>query len=258
MIAVTQLLLWGLVALIGLAQPRGRAGHVARTVEWAELVLVGFNDDEMSRGSNLAEVLASNPDVIFIQEGRAADYRRLRDSQTGEKLLPMHTWGVHQDTRTPARAGSVIIFRHLRSMRTGAGFAFGVKARGLMARWIAWLRCLIPGPGGRRSFLFSAHRPPLRDRRWWQPFDTALWARLRLALAAGRLVLGQMDSNQHGGPPRLPSTLRWVASGNSIDGFVLSREIRIVEGPIELPTNTSDHHPILLAVHIPLTRRTHR
>jgi hypothetical protein len=213
-----------------------------------DLVLIGCNDDLHSRGSNLAELLKHDPDVVFIQEGRVADYRNLRHE--GKRLLPYQTWGVHQDTSSPARAGSVVIFRHDRFARTGSGWTFTVHARGLMGRWIAWVRGTVL-PAHERTFLFAAHRPPLRTRAWWRPFDAALWARLRLALAARRLVIGQIDSNEHGGPPKLPKRLRWVAHGRSIDGFVLSKRIRILDGPTQLPKHTSDHHPIRLRVRIP-------
>lgn len=245
---MTTLILAGVLALVGLS-----AAGVARRA-FVELVLIGCNDDWASRASNLAELLAHDPDVIFIQEGKAADYRELTDEH-GRRLLPFHAWGVHQDTTSPARAGSVVIYRHQAFDRTGGGWTFAVHAHGLLARWIAWLRGRI---GGRRVFLFSAHRPPQRTRHWWRPFDLALWARLRHALAARRLVIGQMDSNQHGGPPRLPKRLRWVAVGKSIDGFILDRRITVVDGPTELPKNTSDHHPIKLRVRIPVPANRRR
>jgi hypothetical protein len=225
--------------------------HGGRATRFVELVLIGCNDDFNSRASNLAELLAHDPDIIFIQEGKAADYRHLR-GRDGKRLLPMHTWGVHQDTRHPertGRSGSVVIYRHDAFTRTAGGFRFGVRARGLLPRWTAWLRGRL---GGVRAFLFATHRPPVRARAFWHPFDVATWARVRLALAAGRVVLGQMDSNEHGGPPRLPRGLRWVAAGRSIDGFVLSRSAEVLQGPEELPKGSSDHHPIKARVRIPL------
>jgi hypothetical protein len=248
---VTTLLLAGFLALLGLA-------HGRRFVDRVELTLIGCNDDFNSRASNLAALLERDPDIIFIQEGKAADYRGLLDprpGRTARKLLPRNLWRVHQDTSTAARAGAVVIYRHDVVLGTGAGFTFGVKALGLLARWIAWVRGTI---SGRRVFLFSAHPPPFRARRWWHPFDVALWARLRTALAARRLVIGQMDSNRHGGQRGLPKRLRWVAVGKSIDGFVLSRSIEILDGPTELPKGSSDHHPITLRVRIPVTGRKPR
>lgn len=224
------------------------AGTAAR---WVDLVLIGCNDDWASKASNLAELLKHGPDVIFIQEGKAAHYRNLRvdpHDPHSSRLLPYDTWGVHQDTSSPARAGSVVIWRHDKTRATGMGFAYGTKAAGTLTRWIAWVRAVI---GGTRMFLFSAHYPPQRVRAWWKPFGLHLWARVRLALAAGRLVIGQMDSNQHGGPAGIPNGLHWVAVHGSIDGFVLSRRIRVVGHVEELPKHTSDHHPILLHVRVP-------
>jgi hypothetical protein len=246
---VTALLLASVLALLGLA-------HGGRAQRWVELTLIGCNDDFNSHASNLVELLAHAPDIIFIQEGKAADYRGLLDTRpgrTGKKLLSRAEWRIHQDTSSPDRAGAVVIYRHDVVLGTGAGFTFAVKAHGLLARWIAWIRGTISGC---RVFLFSAHRPPLRARGWWHPFDVALWARLRLALAARRVVIGQMDSNEHGGPPRLPRRLRWVAVGQSIDGFVLSDKVRVVAGTLEqLPKGSSDHRPIKLRVRIPVTGR---
>jgi hypothetical protein len=245
---VTGLLLVAFLAIAALAHGR-QAG------EFVELVLIGCNDDFNSRGSNVAGFLAHDPDFIFIQEGKAADYRNLRGAD-GKKLLPIHTWGVHQDTRHPertGRSGSVVIYRHDAFTRSAGGFTLGVRARGLLPRWTAWLRGQIHHV---RVFLFSTHRPPVRARAFWHPFDLATWARVRLALATGRVVLGQMDSNEHGGPPNLLRGLRWVALGRSIDGFVLSRSVEVLQGPQELPKDTSDHHPIKLRVRIPVSGRT--
>jgi hypothetical protein len=230
------------------------AGRPARARRYVELVLVGCNDDFNSRASNLAELLAAGPDVIFIQEGKAADYRALLDD-AGRQLLPIGLWGIHQDTSSPDRAGTVVIWRHDVITRTGSGFTFAVKAGGLLARWVAWVRGTVAGC---RVFLFSAHRPPVRDRHWWAPFDLALWARLDVALAARRIVLGQMDSNQHGGPPHLPAGLRWVAVGASIDGFIISSSVDVVAWPIELPYGSSDHHPIQMTVRLPTKTRPAR
>lgn len=248
---MTALFLAALLAFVGLAQVRGRGGFV-------ELLLIGCNDDFNSRRSNLAELLAHDPDVIFIQEGKAAHYRDLRETEndrTSRRLLPFHTWGVHQDTSSPDRAGTVVIYRHDLVSRTASGFTFGVKAAGLLTRWIAWVRGSIGTTVKVKVFLFSAHRPPLRARRWWHPFDLALWARLRGALAAGRVVLGQMDSNEHGGPPSVPRGLKVVDKGNAIDVFVLSRSVEVVEGPTALPKGSSDHHPYKLRVRIPVSGR---
>jgi hypothetical protein len=236
-------LLLAVLTLVGFAHARAGA--------FTDLTLIGCNDDFNSRASNLAELLKHNPDIIFIQEGKAADYRHLRDDE-GNLLLPRGLWGVHQDTSSPDRAGSVIIYRHddswaNRFVHEAGGFTFGVRARGLLTRWTAWLRGKI---GGRRVFLFSTHRPPFRARMFWRAFDLRTWARIRLALLAGRVVLGEMDSNEHGGPGRLPRGLRWLAVGRSIDGFIVSRGVEVLEGPTELPKGSSDHHPIKLVVRL--------
>lgn len=236
-----------LIALLGLlfaaAPPLKRAtGHVRRT-------LVTCNDDFVSAGSNMLEVLRHHPDVIFIQEGKREHYADLRHPRTGARLFPMAEYGVLQDNSNDAIAGSVVIWRHDSWKKTGSGFTFAVRAVGLLARYIAWIRVVVSG--GRKLFLFSAHRPPFRARRFWHVFDIALWARLARAIAVKRLILGGMDSNQHGGPPHLPRSLKWVAVGNSIDGFVLSQAIKVVSLN-ELPLGTSDHHPVVAVVDIPL------
>lgn len=242
------LLLVSILALLGLSTLSVIRG-------WVELVLIGCNDDWASKASNLAELLTHNPDVIFIQEGKAAHYRDLR-SPDGKRLLPRHVWGVHQDVSSPARAGSVVIFRYSAIRRGGSGFTYGTKARGILTRWIAWVRGSLAITGAWvRLFLFSAHYPPVRVRRWWRPFGLHLWARLRLAMAAGRLVIGQMDSNRHGGPTGIPRGLVWVAVPGSIDGFVLSKQIHVL-GPVEeLPKGSSDHHPIKIRVRVPVRPR---
>lgn len=246
---MTTLILAGVLALVGLS-----AAGVARRA-FVELVLIGCNDDWASRASNLAELLAHDPDVIFIQEGKAAHYRELRD-KGGKRLLPFHQWAVHQDTSSPARAGSVVIYRHaIPFERDRSGYAYGTRAKGTLTRWIAWVSGTILGI---RVFLFSAHYPPQRVRRWWRPFGLHLWARVRLAMAARRMVLGQMDSNRHGGPTGIPRGLRWVGVPGSIDGFVISRKVQVVGQVEQLPKNTSDHHPIKLRVRIPVPANRRR
>jgi hypothetical protein len=190
-----------------------------------ELVLIGCNDDFNSRGSNLAELLAHDPDLIFIQEGKAADYRG-----------PARTRGPRQAAAPDPHLGRPPGHLEPRPRRRARWSSTGTTpspappagSPSPYAPSGSWpVDRLAPRPRlRRRVFLFSAHRPPVRARRFWHPFDLALWARLRLALAAGRLVLGQMDSNQHGGPPTAAPRLRWVAVGRSIDGFVLSRSDR--------------------------------
>jgi hypothetical protein len=234
-----------LIALLGLLF--AAAPTAKRVAQWVDLTIICCNDDWASAGSNMAELLRHSPQLILIQEGKRAHYADLRDD-SGRRLFPMATWGVHQNTSNDAIAGSVVIWRHDSVKRTAAGFTFAVRAVGLLTRYIAWLRALL---GGRKVFIFSAHRPPYRTRQFWRPFDIALWARLRLALAARRLVIGGMDSNQHGGPPNLPAGLKWVAVGNSIDGFILSEKIKVVE-VTELPRGTSDHHPVLTHVRVPV------
>lgn len=240
------LLLAGALALLGLAAPR-------RARRFVELTIITCNDDWASKGSNLAELLAHGFDLLFIQEGKRAVYRTLSDSKTGARLLPITKYGVHQDTKSLARAGSVVVWDHTTIRRTGSGFTFGVKAPGLLARWVAWLRATA---GGRRLWPASAHRPPVRVRRWWDPFDVALIARTRLALAARRFPIIGMDCNEHGGPARLKRSLkalRWHAVGDSIDGFLLHRKIEVLS-ITELPKDTSDHHPVVARIRIPVGR----
>ena len=220
-----------------------------------DFTLVGLNDNFNSPGSNLEEALQHDPDFVFIQEGKGTRYRALRDHED-QRLLPYGRWAVHQDSSSEARAGSVVLSRLRPKTRLKkSGFTFGVRARGLLPRWIAWVKALVDAC---RLFLFSAHRPPVRARRWWHPYDLSLWALLRAALAGGWIVIGEMDSNEHGGPPRLPRGLKWVAKGNDIDGFVLSRSVEVLDGPRLLPKNTSDHHPVLLKVRVHYKRRAAR
>lgn len=226
--------------LPGLAQARARGRFV-------ELTIVTCNDAFTSKGTNLPDLIARGVDLIFVQEGRAAVYRNIRN-KAGGRVLPLHMYGVHQDPNSLDKAGSAVIWKHTAFNRSAAGYTFAVHAPGLMARWIAWLRGTI---GGRKAWLWSAHRPPIRDRRWWRPFDLAFKARLRLALRAHRLILGGMDSNQRGGPHYGIRGVRWHAVGDSIDGFLLSASIEVLSIE-ELPMDTSDHHPVIARVRVPV------
>lgn len=212
-----------------------------------QLVLISCNDDWASAGSNMVELLKRNPDVIFIQEGKRERYAAMKAD--GHRLFPPEEWVVHQDTSNQGIAGSVVIVRKTQSVHLGkAGFTFAVRASGLLPRYVAWMRA---GTLGVRLFLFSAHRPPVRVRRFWSRFDVALWARLKTALTARRIVLGGMDSNEHGGPSRIPAGLKWAGVSGSIDGFVLSKRIQVIHLQ-QLAKNTSDHHPVLARVRIPI------
>jgi endonuclease/exonuclease/phosphatase family metal-dependent hydrolase len=232
------------------------AAPAKKAARFFRLVLVTCNDDWASAGSNMTELLRlAKPDVIFIQEGKRANYAALVYPGSKRRLFPPEDWLVHQDISSEARAGSVVIVRKAAAPILGrAGFTFGVKATGLLPRWVAWVRVRIQGV---RFFLFSAHRPPVRVRRFWHPFDIALWARLKLAQAAGRVIMGGSDSNQHGGPSRIPRGLKWAGLRGSIDGFILSKRVRVAHIR-ELPKGTSDHHPVLATVEIPIPARARR
>lgn len=232
------------------------AAPARKTLELVRLVIVTCNDDWASAGSNMLELLRdTKPDIIFIQEGKRANYAALKHPATRLRLLPPEEWLVHQDLSSQARAGSVVIVRKAKVPFLGkTGFTFAVKAAGLLPRWVAWVRARVHGV---LLLLFSAHRPPVRVRRFWHPFDIALWARLRLALLAGRIILGGMDSNEHSGPSRIPKGLKWVAVGDSIDGFILSGQVRVMSIR-ELPKGTSDHHPVAAVVEIPVRVRHRR
>jgi hypothetical protein len=205
------------------------------------------NDDWASKGSNLADLIAAGCQLIFIQEGKRAHYRELRDADD-HRLLPYDTWGVIQDVSSPARAGSVIIWHHAAYSARKRGWTFGAKAPGIMARWMAWTRGHI---GRARVFLFCAHWPPVRVRRFQPVFTAAVRTRLWLAHQAGRVILGGVDSNQHGGPP-LPPWLHWhTAVPGSIDGLICSADV-IIDEARELPKDTSDHHPQVFVVRVPV------
>lgn len=215
------------------------------------LVVDVQNDNFNSPGSNLEHLLKEpNPDgtvgfdLLLIQEGKAEHYRDMRDSD-GRKLLPLNVYGVVQG-KGKAKAGSVIIYRykslHGHSLRHGRhGWTFGVAARGLLPRWIAWLRLLA-------GVVLSAHRPPMRTQKS-QPmslriFDHANRARLYLAHKGGHWIIQGMDANQAGGPGWVHGSkyLRWhSAKPRSIDGFVVSTKVR-VHRVRELPKWTSDHN----------------
>lgn len=218
---------------------------VSRSV-WVDRRLISCNDDWASKGSNLLELLRHDPDFIFIQEGKRAHYVTLRDSKTGTRLLDLNKYGVVQDWSSPAKAGSVVIYKRPSGKYGKHGFTFAVRARGLLPRYIAWVRASI---GSTKVFLFAAHRPPVRVKAFWHRFDVALYVRLAHAHAAGRIILGGMDSNEHGGPPH-PKWVKWVAVSGSIDGFIMSRDVHVVSGPRVLAKNTSDHHPVMCTVRI--------
>lgn len=232
----------------------------SRTVNYMALVVDVCNDNFNSPGTNVPHLLQHpNPDgtrgfdLLLIQEGKAEHYRQLRDDH-GDRLLPFDTYGIVQDTRSKAKAGSVIIYRYRtlagHTLRHGKwGWTFGVSARGLLPRWIAWLRLAA-------GLALSGHAPPERTQRS-QPrtlllFHAALRARMTLAVRAGRWVICGMDSNQHGGPSWVHGgRWRWVsARPHSIDGFVVSARVR-VDSVTELPKWTSDHNPQRMRCHVP-------
>jgi hypothetical protein len=220
-------------------------------MRYIPLVVDVQNDNFNSPGSNLEHLLNHpNPDgtvgfdIALIQEGKAEHYRTMEDEH-GKRLLSGSEYLVLQG-KGKAKAGSVIIARkvslHGHRLHHGRhGWTFGVAARGLLPRWIAWLRLLA-------GLVLSGHRPPMRTQRS-QPwslriFDRANRARLFAAHKAGRWIIEGMDSNEHGGPGWVHSSkyLRWVtAKPGSIDGFIVSSRV-VVHDVREFPKWTSDHN----------------
>lgn len=201
------------------------------------------NDDWATEGSNIEEVLGQQADVVGIQEGKRANYR---------KRLPIARFGVHQDTSSKARAGSVVVWDHHASMVAGrAGWTFGVKAPGLLARFVAYV---VFHPAKARRFAFlSAHWPPMRDRRFWHPFEIAVALLVRWFRVRGILVVIACDSNQHH-HRRVFAGLQWhSANPDSIDGFWTSPEIS-VETVRFLPHGSSDHRPQVARMVVPARR----
>lgn len=203
------------------------------------ITVATVNDDWASKGSNYAEV--ANVDVVLIQEGKRADYAKLVDPKTR---------GVLQDRTSAATSGSVIIWTLTAVLMQKTGLTFGVKAKGLLTRFLAWLRCTV---GGRRVLFISAHRPPKRARHWWHPFDLALAARVRRALLFRRVVIVGMDANE-----AMPRTLArmcgltWHSTGaDRIDGFLVSKSVT-VKSVRALPKDTSDHQPVVAVMEIAL------
>lgn len=204
-----------------------------------KLRLASVNDDFGTAASNVPEV-APHADVIFVQEGKRTPIDPLLD--TG--------WGVHQDISSDALAGSALAWRKSLVIVTAVGTTLGVLPHGaaMLARYIAWARGSFYG---RRLWLASCHRPPLRYRRLWPLFDAHLAARVRAARMARRLVVIGMDANERDAR-RLATLcgLKWVAPEGSIDGFLVSKSLRVSDVR-RLPRGTSDHHPVLATVHIP-------
>lgn len=201
------------------------------------------NDDWATAGTNIEHVLDHHADVVGVQEGKRENYR---------KRLPIAQFGVHQDTSSQARAGSVVVWDHHAGMTAGRrGWTFGVKAPGLLARFIAWV--VFHPPAARRFAFLSAHWPPSRVRPWWHPFEIVLAALIRWFRLRGILVVIACDSNQRH-HPRVFAGLVWhSASPTSIDGFWTSREIEVVE-VWSLPHGTSDHRPQVARMVIPPRR----
>lgn len=217
----------------------GHHKHRGETMTKSKFTLATCNDDWASAGSNIDDVKSC--DVVFIQEGKRAHYRKL--------LGPGYV--VRQSWLSKARAGSVIVIRKDSGLKLGGyGWTFGVDAVGLLPRWIAWQRAKATDVP---LLLMCAQRPPLRTAAWWNPFDIAFSARVRAALRAHREVLAGLDANQRDPSDLTRRTgLTWHTTNTTakhLDGFLVSRGVK-VSGITALPYDTSDHQPLVATVEI--------
>jgi hypothetical protein len=198
-----------------------------------------INDDWATpKKSNFSWVKA---DVMLGQETKFAHLRDLKDKKK---------FGVHQDFKNEAKAGSAIVWKKSDRIKAGdRGYALGVTPHGakMLARYINWTDMKIDGKNVR---MVSVHRPPLRFKRLWPEFDRALAHFVKNT--RGSIIVG-MDANQHNPRALARATgLRWHAVGDSIDGFLTSRDVKF-DNLHTLKKGSSDHRPVLARVHLKKT-----
>lgn len=199
------------------------------------------NDDFTTpKLSNLSWV-QKRADVMLAQETKSTNLRETAWLKNEKKF------GIHQKFGDEAKAGSSIVWKKSDRIEAGKrGFAVGVTPQGakMLTRYINFTDMKIDGKNVR---MVSVHRPPLRFKRLWGDFDKALTAFVKSH--KGSIIVG-IDSNEHN-PRQLArmTGLQWHAVGNSIDGFLTSRDVKF-DNIKELRKGSSDHHPVLARVHI--------
>lgn len=170
----------------------------------------------------------------------------LRGPHTLRKSLPGRLVGVHHNTRTPALAGSAVVWDKTRVSVIDRGvelLATPEAGDDLRKRYGHWVMARVDQSN---PFLFMAAHRPLNSTGDQPEFDANLARFLEGYRALVTPWIVAMDANARE-LPRLRSLGRWRHAG--IDGFLVDR--RIVTGAVfKLPNTPSDHWPVALEVRL--------
>ncbi len=203
----------------------------------AEITIATVNDDFTDKKTTLNRVKRF-ADVVMVQEAKNSNLRKDIDNDN---------FGVHQNLKSDALAGSAIVWNKNHVKSTDAGMALGVDSHGraMLDRYISWNDIKVDGKTVR---MVSVHRPPKRFSGLWNEFDKNL--KKFLDSFKGPVVIG-LDANQAHSKHLIETTgLKWHApppgkNGHaSIDGFLASPGIKF-ENIRRLPKGTSDHAPVV-------------
>lgn len=201
---------------------------VTQNIDW------GLNDAHWEK---IIDQCKSRADVILVQEAKWTELRNFRDAD----------WAVFQVKKNDGTAGSGILWRRAKFVRTAQGIDPLVTNRGkahMNPRWITWVDLRIKGDGRRIRFA-SLHYPPKRYSYLWGQANKGVTTFIKKARAEKiAFVIGGdfnevVSTRMHG----LATRLRVTATGKRIDGFLVARRL-IVTSTRSLPDNASDHDAV--------------